>query len=1044
MNTINQYPHDWENPQVLQRNRESARATLLPYADEKSALAGERGASPFFLMLSGEWQFCYAPSPRDVPENFHRDSFDASAWDVIPVPGNWQMHGYGRPNYTNVTYPYPVDPPRVPQENPVGCYRREFILPDDWAGQQVFLNFDGVNSAFYVWVNGQMAGYSQGAHLPAEFNITPFLRSGRNLLAVQVYQWSDGAYLEDQDFWRLSGIFRDVFLIATPGVHVRDVWARARLTNHYTDGALNVRAALKNYSGETREGYSVAARLVNAAGETIVEQALTSAARLAPGQEIALEAEVNIKTPGKWTAETPNLYTLLVILTRTSSADGAGEVVEVLPVRVGFRNVEVKDQRLLVNGQWVKLKGVNRHDTHPDFGHAVTYESMLRDITLMKQHNINTVRTSHYPNDPRWLDLCDRYGLYVIDEADLETHGFAYTDINRLSNDPQWEAAYLDRAERMVERDKNHPCVIFWSLGNESGYGRNHDAMAAWIRARDDSRLIHYEGAQFAPGVVDVVSQMYPTVEHIIKQGQVTDDPRPYFMCEYAHAMGNGPGNLKEYWEAIYAHPRLIGGCVWEWVDHGIRRRLPDGREWFAYGGDFDDHPNDGNFCIDGLNFPDRIPHTGLIEYKKIIEPVRVEAVDLLGGKVRIHNRYDFLSLAHLDIVWSVTRDGELIEEGDLPRLETPPHGSTVVSLPFSLPKGAPGAIYHLNMSFRLARTTLWAARGFEVAWAQFELPITPAPRPVVQIQSMPALRVNHLQRVIEIEGEDFEMVFDRWTGAIAQWTHAGLDLLTAGPRLQLWRAPTDNDVHIAREWRKAGYDRLTAQVDTVAVTAQAPGAARIEVASRLNAWGVTTCFECRSVYVIYGTGDVVVQTALKPMSAPEAQLPPLPRVALQMRLPGQFDQFAWFGRGPHESYIDRKESARFGLYAGSVDEQFVPYIFPQENGMKSDVRWAALTNRRGMGLLVIGMPVINVAAHHYSTEDLTQARHTHELTRLDETVLTLDHAHNGLGSNSCGPGPLPQCTLQPAPLSFTVRLLPFAGEVLSAGAHARVELESL
>ncbi len=1042
MNTIDPNIHDWENPHVLQRNREPARATLLPYADEASALAGERGASPFFLMLSGEWQFCYAPSPREAPENFHRDSFDASQWDTIPVPGNWQMHGYGKPNYTNVTYPYPVDPPRVPQDNPVGCYRREFIVPDDWAGQQVFLNFDGVNSAFHVWVNGRLAGYSQGAHLPAEFNITPLLRPGRNLLAAQVYQWSDGAYLEDQDFWRLSGIFRDVYLIATPAVRVRDVWARARLTNHYTDGTLNVCATLKNYGSVTGEGYSLVARLVNANGETVATRALTSAARIQPGQEIQLQAEVDVMTPGKWTAETPNLYTLLLILNRTS--EEAGEVLQVLPVKVGFRNVEVKNQRLLINGQWVKLKGVNRHDTHPDFGHAVTYESMLRDITLMKQHNINTVRTSHYPNDPRWLDLCDRYGLYVIDEADLETHGFGYTDINRLSNDPEWEAAYLDRAERMVERDKNHPCVIFWSLGNESGYGRNHDAMSAWIRARDDSRLIHYEGAQYAPGVVDVVSQMYPTVDHIIQQGQVTDDPRPYFMCEYAHAMGNGPGNLKEYWEAIYAHPRLIGGCVWEWVDHAIRRRLPDGREWFAYGGDFDDHPNDGNFCIDGLNFPDRIPHTGLIEYKKVIEPVAVEAIDLTAGKVRIHNRYDFLSLGYLNIAWHVTCNGEIVEEGDLPRLDTPPHGATVVSLPFSLPKGAPGAIYHLNLSFTLARATLWAARGFEVAWAQFELPVRPAPRPVVPIQSMPALRVNHLQRVIEIEGEDFEMVFDRWTGAIAQWTHAGLDLLTAGPRLCLWRAPTDNDVHIAREWRKAGYDRLVARVDQVAVTAQAPGAARIEVASRLNAYGVTTCFECRAVYTVYGTGDVVVQTTLTPGAAPEAPLPPLPRVALQMRLPGQFDQFAWFGRGPHESYIDRKESARFGLYAGSVDDQFVPYIFPQENGLKSDVYWAALTNRRGVGVLVIGMPAINVAALRYATEDFTRARHTHELTRLDEIVLTLDHAHNGLGSNSCGPGPLPQYTLQPAPIAFTVRLLPFAGEVLSAGAHARVELESL
>ena len=1041
MNTTNPQPHDWENPHLLQRNREPARATLLPYADEASALNGERGTSPFFLLLSGEWSFCYGPSPHDAPEDFYRDSFDASQWDTIPVPSNWQMHGYGRPNYTNVTYPYPVDPPRVPQDNPVGCYRREFIVPEDWTGHQVFLNFDGVNSAFYVWVNGQMVGYSQGAHLPSEFNITSYLRPGKNLLAVRVYQWSDGAYLEDQDFWRLNGIFRDVSLIATPNVYVRDVSVHARLTNEYADGNLRVRAALKNDGNEIGEGYRVSAHLVNADGETIVEQALTASARVDAGQEIWLDAEASIKNPSKWTAETPNLYTLLVILEKTSQVS---ETCEVLAVKVGFRTVEVRDQRLLVNGQWVKLKGVNRHDTHPDFGHAVPYESMLRDITLMKQHNVNTVRTSHYPNDPRWLDLCDRYGLYVVDEADLETHGFGYTDINRLSNDPEWEPAYLDRAERLVERDKNHPSIIFWSLGNESGYGVNHDAMSAWIRAHDDSRLIHYEGAQYARNVVDVVSQMYPRVDHLIEQGQVTDDPRPYFMCEYAHAMGNGPGNLKEYWEAIYAHPRLIGGCVWEWVDHSIRRRLPDGREWFAYGGDFDDHPNDGNFCIDGLNFPDRIPHTGLIEYKKIIEPVKVEAVDLAAGRLRVHNRYDFLSLGHLNIAWNVTRDGEVIEEGDLPQLETPPHGATAISLPFSLPKGQPGVTYHLNVFFTLARSTPWAARGFEVAWAQFELPTKHVPSPVVQVSAMPALRVNDMRNVIEVEGEDFEIVFDRWTGTIAAWEHSGIDLLAAGPRLQVWRAPTDNDVHIARDWRKAGYDRLMQRIDRAAVTAEATGAVRIEVDALLNAHGVTTCFDCRHVYTIYGTGDVIVQTALTPASAPQAPLPVLPRVALQMRLPAQFDRLTWFGRGPHESYIDRKESARFGLYSGSVDEQFVPYIFPQENGLKSDALWASVTNRRGMGLLVIGMPAINVAAHHYTTEDLAQAGHTHELTKLDETVLTLDYRHNGLGSNSCGPAPLAQYLLQPEPMSFSVRLTPFAGEVLSARAHAQVTLESL
>jgi len=1033
--------HDWENPRLLHRRREPAHATLLPYADEASALRGERGASPYYQLLSGVWSFCYAESPHDVPEDFQRESFDAGGWDAIPVPSNWQMHGYGRPNYTNVTYPFPVDPPRVPQENPVGCYRRSFVLPEDWDGHPIFLNFDGVNSAFYVWINGQLAGYSQGAHLPSEFNITSYARPGKNLLAVQVYQWSDGSYLEDQDFWRLSGIFRDVYLFAAPNVHLRDVFARADLSGNYADGVLKTQAVLKNYGDQPAYGYTVNARLINSAGETAVQYTLTSQARLEAGQEAQLEAEVSIKNPGKWTAETPNLYTLLLTLEKTTAASNSPEVLEVLSIPVGFRRVEVKDQRLLVNGQAVKLKGVNRHDTHPDFGHAVTLESMTRDVMLMKQHNINTVRTSHYPNDPRWLDLCDRYGLYVVDEADLECHGFAYTNLNRISDDPEWEPAYLDRAERMIERDKNHPCVILWSLGNESGYGRNHDAMAAWIRARDGSRLIHYEGAQFAP-VVDVVSQMYPTVDHVVEMGRVKakDDPRPYFMCEYAHAMGNGPGNLKEYWDAVYAHPRLIGGCVWEWVDHSIRQRLPDGREWFAYGGDFGDQPNDGNFCIDGLNFPDRIPHSGLIEYKKVIEPVRVEPTDLAAGKVTISNRYDFLSLSHLNGIWSVTKDGRVIDEGELPYLDTPPHGAITVIIPYQLPPGEPGAEYLLNLSFTHARSTAWALRGFEVAWAQFALPIKSPPAPVIKIEAMPRLRISETPHTILLDGEDFQLTFDRWTGTIAAWEHAGLQLVQTGPRLNLWRAPTDNDVHIAKEWRQAGLDRLMHRIEHVSLAGQRPGAARIEVEATLNAYGVTTRFDCRYTYTIYGTGDVVIETAL----TPGAGLPVLPRVSLQMRLPARFDRFAWYGRGPHESYVDRKESARVGVYGGTVDEQFVPYIFPQENGLKSDVRWATVTDARGMGLCVIGLPLINVTVHHYAVEDLAQARHLHELTRLDDVVLTLDHRHTGLGSNSCGPGPLAQYLLRPQPMTFRVRLAPFAGEQLSATAYRRASLEEL
>lgn len=1012
-------PHDWENPSLLERNREPAHATLLVYPDESSAFINERNASPYFKLLNGEWRFFYAENPEVAPAGFEPPAFIDDDWPILPVPSNWQMHGYGKPNYTNVAYPYPVDPPHVPQDNPVGHYRRTFTLPASWAGRRILLAFDGVDSAFYVWVNGQMAGYSQGAHLQSEFDITALVHEGQNLLAVQVYQWSDGSYLEDQDMWRLSGIFRDVYLSATPLVHMRDVFIRTPLSDDCASAVVEMDIALRNYAVETAAGYKLTALLVDATGTQVASAAIGVPAALQPGHQLELHGKLPVTSPQKWSAEDPVLYTLLLNL-----SDASGNVAEVECFRVGIRQVEVKDQQLYINGVSVKLKGVDRHETHPDLGHAVSYESMLTDIILMKQHNINTVRTSHYPDDPRWYDLCDRYGIYVVDEADLECHGFGLAgNLDRISDDPEWEAAYLDRAERMVQRDKNHACVVMWSLGNESGYGRNHDAMATWIRAHDNTRLIHYEGAHEAD-VVDVVSVMYPTVDRLIAQGQRTDDPRPFFMCEYAHAMGNGPGNLKEYWEAIYAHPRLIGGCIWEWVDHSVRRHTAEGEEWFAYGGDFDDYPNDGNFCIDGLNFPDRIPHSGLIEYKKIIEPVKVEAVDLRRGVVRITNRYDFISLANLNVDWSVTCDGDCVEQGTMAPLDVMAGKSAQVTLPYTLPQGIPGATYWLNIDFTLNAAAAWAPRGFQVAWAQFELP-QKAAAPIIALGGMTALRVAENRQSISVTGEDFTVTLDSYRGILSEWCYNGVSLLTSGPRLNVWRAPTDNDVHIAREWRRVGLDHLTHRVDRVSLQVVTPHIAQIEVESVLGAYSFASAFKCVYHYNIYSSGDVLIRTDVTPLK----QLPVMPRVGLQLSLPGQFDRMAWYGRGPHESYIDKKESARIGVYRGTVQEQHVPYIRPQENGNKSDVRWAALTNMQDMGLLAIGLPTINVSAHHYTPEDSTLAEHTYELRRRNETVVNLDYRHNGLGSNSCGPEPLEKYRLQAEPMSFSVRLRPVMGD---------------
>ena len=1018
---------DWENLDVLSRRREAAAATSIPYADADTARAGERGTSPYFRLLNGQWQFSYWPSPRAVPNGIECDGFDASDWDSITVPGNWQRQGYGRPQYVNVIYPYPVDPPFVPDDNPVGVYKKAFTLPDFWDDRQVFLHFEGVDSAFTVWLNGQDIGYSQGSHLPSEFNLTAHLRPGANTLTVQVYQWSDGSYLEDQDQWRLSGIFRDVSLIARPPVFVRDVRLRTTLEAAHTEATLEITAALRN-AGQANGSGTLHAALLDTGGQEVAAQA-DSTATLGAGEETVLNARLTVSSPQFWSAEEPNLYTLLLTL-----QDEAGKTLTVERFAVGFRQIEIQQGRLLLNGTPITLCGVNRHDTHPDLGHATPRAHMLRDIVLMKQHNINCVRTSHYPNDPYWLDLCDEYGLYVIDEADLETHGFGVYggDWAELSKNPEWREAYVDRAERMVQRDKNHPSVIIWSLGNESGYGPNHHAMIDAIRALDP-RPIHYEsaGGDEDYAGLDMVSKMYTDVPGLIAEGEKTDDPRPFFLCEYAHAMGNGPGSLKEYWETIDRYPRLLGGCVWEWADHGIRQWTAEGKEWFAYGGDFGDTPNDGNFCIDGLCSPDRIPHPALLELKKVIAPVVAEAEDLAAGTVRVRNRYDFSTLDHLTASWRLVQDGETVQSGTLALPEIKPGAEAVLTVPYTLP---PSGDAWLDITFSLVSDARWAERGHEIAWAQFVLPTESASASPLALAEMPALTVAEEERSFTVTGENFRLEFDRSSGALTDWTYQDTPLLVSGPALSVWRAPTDNDVRMADAWRKAGLDRLTSR--TVSVTWEQTDRQRVSVTvkTQLAAVSMRPAFAVSLCYTVYGSGDVLLETLVTPLR----ELPPLPRLGVEMTLAPGFDQFTWDGLGPHESYPDRRESVRRGVYSGTVADQFQNYIRPQENGSKSDVRWAALTDGRGLGLLVSALPLLHVSVHHYTAQDLTAAKHTYDLTPRPETILHLDYAQSGLGSQSCGPGPLPQYLLQPSEVRFAVRLTPFSAEAVSPGTLSR------
>ncbi len=1026
-------PHDWENPHVTAINRMPAHATLIPYPDEAAALAASPHGSPYVRRLNGPWRFLYLASPLAAPEGFAQPGFDASGWDEIEVPGNWTMQGYDKPIYTNVKMPFTHQPPAVPKDNPTGLYRRTFTLPPEWQDRQVSVCFDGVESAFYVWLNGVRVGYSQDSRLPAEFDLTPYLHSGENTLAVMVIRWSDGSYLEDQDHWWMAGIYRDVSLVAAPKVHVWDVFARAELDAEYRDATLKVRARVRGYDQASPEGYLVEAMLVDPEGRPVFAKPLAQTVRVFDMEATQVNFTQKVNNPRQWTAETPVLYTLVVTL-----KDPAGRSIEAQRCRVGFRKIEVRDRQLLVNGQPVLIYGVNRHEHDDRRGKAVTVESMLADIHLLKRFNFNAVRTSHYPNDPRWYDLCDEYGLYVIDEANIECHAF----YNRLPHEPEWFNALMERFTRMVERDKNHPCIILWSLGNESGYGPVHDAMAGWVRGYDPTRPVHYEGAiasHWHKGHLasDIVCPMYPEISRIVRYAKDPQATRPLIMCEYAHSMGNSTGNLKEYWEAIESQPGLQGGFIWDWVDQGIVKVDGKGQPYWGYGGDFGDTVNDHDFCINGLIWPDRTPHPAMYECKKVFQPVAVEALDLAAGRIAIVNRRYFTDLSDLAATWELAVDGEVVQQGRLDLPDVPPRSSREVTVPYAPLDLPPGAECFLTVRFALSRATAWAEAGHEVAWEQFALPIgAPAPA-AVRIEEMPPLEVNETADQVTVTGVGFRLTFDTAAGQIAAlWVQRDgheIRVIASGPALNVWRAATDNDGFKANpgqpgkllgDWLRAGLDRLVRRTESVEMQRLGPAAVRFAVTSTARAEDSAAGFRYRHVTTICGSGDVLIEH----MVEAEQGLPPLPRIGATMQLPGGFEHFTWFGRGPHENYIDRCAGAAVGLYHGTVDEQYVPYIMPQENGNKTGVRWLTLTNEAGIGLLVVGEPPLEASVSHFTADDLYAAFHTCDLARRDEVILTLDVRQCGLGGASCGPGTLPQYLVQPGIYTFTTRLRALAG----------------
>ncbi|MEN7550824.1 glycoside hydrolase family 2 TIM barrel-domain containing protein [Rapidithrix thailandica] len=1011
---------DWENPKIFRVGTEKPHATAIPFPEVQTLFSSKREHSPYYKSLNGTWKFNWVRKPADRPKDFYKEGYDVSGWDNIPVPSNWEMQGYGIPIYVNVQYPFPKNPPYIPHEyNPVGSYKRTFTVPKGWEGREIFLHFGAVKSAAYFWVNGQKLGYSQGAKTPTEFNITPYLKEGENTLSVEIYRWSDGSYLEDQDFWRLSGIERDVYLWSAPKVHIRDFFVKANLVDNYSNGQLNVEVELNNYHQKKKiKNYRCTLQLYDPQQKLVGESSQSFS--LKKNANTQLSFSLAIDNPKKWSAETPHLYQTVLIV-----KNDEGGIEEVIGCKSGFRSVELKGGQMLVNGKPILLKGTNRHE-HDEFrGHVVSEESMIEDIRLMKQFNINAVRTSHYPNDPRFYELCDEYGLYVYDEANIESHGMGYGE-ESIAKFPLWKEAHLDRVYNMLERDKNHPSIIVWSMGNEAGNGVNFEACYDWMKERDNTRLVHYERAIYDRNT-DIIGLMYSGIDYIEKYAQKEQD-RPFILCEYAHAMGNSTGNLQEYWDVIEKYKHLQGGFIWDWVDQGIAQYTPSGEKYWAFGGDFGpkDVPSDQNFCMNGLVFPDRSIHPGIWEVKKVYQYVKIKAVDLANGKVEISNAYDFISLKGYDIHWSVKADGKVIRSGVLESPSVQPGQSKTFDIAYGAIQPQSGVEYFLHFSVKQKEEAPLVPAGFEVASEQLKLPFEKKVTPV-QIASLPTLTLEDAGEQSIIRGEEFTIVVDKAKGQLVSYKYQGTELINAAPAPNFWRAPTDNDfgnnLHKrANMWRTAGKNRDLSNCTVEQISPQ-----QVTVSTAFELPEVKSTITVR--YTVFGNGEVEIYNDLK---IGKEDLPELPRVGNLMRLPLSFEKMEWFGRGPFENYWDRKTAAFVDHYQSTVSEQYVPYSSPQENGGKEDIRWVAFENPEGIGILFTGAPSFSVTAMHYTPEDLTQesrgVKHTYDLKKRNFISLAIDYKQMGVGGDdSWGARTHKEYTLPAQDYSYSYRMRPYS-----------------
>ncbi|MCK3684146.1 glycoside hydrolase family 2 TIM barrel-domain containing protein [Maribellus sp. YY47] len=1025
---------DWQNPAMFDQNKEKPHATLMPFRSVDEALSQKSNQSVFYKTLSGTWKFNWVRKPADRPMDFFKPDYDVSDWDDIPVPSNWELQGYGIPIYVNHQYEfadhkapvsdqikfinnlYPANPGQVPTDyNPVGSYRRTFTVPEIWDGRRVFIQFGAVKSAFYIWINGEKVGYSQGSKTPAEWDITDYLKAGENTVALEVYRWSDGSYLESQDFWRISGIERDVFLYSTPQVRIRDFFAKADLDADYKNGKFSLDVDLKNKVSKLRSGnYKVSYQIFDANNNAVASDEME--AKINRKEDLLLTFNKEIKNPLKWTAETPNLYSLVISL--KNSAD---ETVEVVTSKIGFRKVEIKDAIFYINGVAVAIKGVNRHEHDEYNGHVISEEAMIREIALMKQYNINAVRTSHYPNAERFYELCDQYGLYVTDEANIESHGMYYGEYS-LAKKPEWTAAHVDRNMRMVERDKNHACVIVWSMGNEAGDGEVFTEVYKRIKERDPSRPIHYERAEMGDNT-DIFCPQYPGVQSLINYKKEKRS-KPFISSEYSHAMGNSSGNLADLWDVFNEdrNDQLQGGYIWDWIDQALVKKAADGTEFWAYGGDYGENmPTDYNFVCNGIISADYTPHPALDEVKYAYQYVLFKAVN---GGYEISNYHDFIDLSDYEVSWTISDNGKKKFSGIFEGLNLKPGESKALVFPVPLMAIAPGTERFVDFSVKLKSDKPFRPAGFEVAHEQFKMEGNYAASATTQKGGV--LNLQEDGKNINIHGENFVVTFDKVSGLLTHYEVNGVALIQKGPQINFWRPVNDNDkgsnmLSRLGIWREVSREAQPASVNAVMVDGD-----KVVVTSTYELDKVKSTLTL--VQTVHGNGTIEVQSSL---NASAGKLPDMPRFGVRWEMPVNFDNLTYYGRGPHENYIDRNRSAFVGIYQSKVADQYFKYVRPQENGYKTDARWFELRNENGVGLKITGEPLVGFSTLHNPIEDFDMEnaqdfRHTNDIVKKDGVFITTDMKQMGVaGDNSWGATPMRKYSLPAQDLEFKFTIQP-------------------